>query len=253
MRAAARTKQVLTGPYVPIDVPSLERVGLGDEAALELAAGFASRSATCSTPASTRAPPTSSPLDAAALDPPRAEPGGPARRLARTRSSRPRRRRSSPRRARSTSRAAGGSSRPCRPTTGSSTSSKATRRPALRAAHFLAGLAIVAIEAPNETRGVAIAMPPRWDPEPALLNALLDGLLRQPAHRAGHPRPALRPRPARRDTTTARSCAQLAPLARGAADREPGQVPVDPRQPQRVREHGRRRRPGDRRRAPRRC
>ena len=52
--------------------------------------------------------------------------------------------------------------------------------PALRAAHFLAGLAIVAIEQPNETRGVAIAMPSRWDPEPALLNALLKGFTDNP-------------------------------------------------------------------------
>jgi hypothetical protein len=46
----------------------------------------------------------------------------------------------------------------------------------LRAAHFLAGLAVVAIEQPNQTRGLAVAMPARWDPEPALLDAVLAGL-----------------------------------------------------------------------------
>ena len=34
-----------------------------------------------------------------------------------------------------------------------------TEPPALRAANFLAGLAVVAIEAPNRTRGVAVTMP----------------------------------------------------------------------------------------------
>ncbi len=52
--------------------------------------------------------------------------------------------------------------------------------PALRAANFLAGLAIVAIEQPNETRGIAIAMPDRWDPEPALLDALIKGFTDNP-------------------------------------------------------------------------
>ena len=72
------------------------------------------------------------------------------------------------------------SSPPCRPTTGSSTCSKATGRPRCARAHFIAGLSIVAIEQPNETRGVAIAMPARWDPEPALIDALVKGLTDNP-------------------------------------------------------------------------
>jgi hypothetical protein len=55
-----------------------------------------------------------------------------------------------------------------------------TAPPALRAANFLAGLAIVAIEAPNQSRGITVAMPPRWDPEPSLITALVDGLSDSP-------------------------------------------------------------------------
>jgi len=38
--------------------------------------------------------------------------------------------------------------------------------PALRAAHLLAGLAVVAGEQPSLARGVAIANPGRWDANP---------------------------------------------------------------------------------------
>jgi hypothetical protein len=47
---------------------------------------------------------------------------------------------------------------------------------AVRAARFLAGLAVVALEEPNLTRGVVVRMPAAWDPGPAELQAVLEGL-----------------------------------------------------------------------------
>ena|GEM_PF-625683 len=53
--------------------------------------------------------------------------------------------------------------------------------PALRAARFLAGLSLVALEAPGEARGVVVVSPPEWDPPAALLDAVLTGLRNNPA------------------------------------------------------------------------
>lgn len=56
--------------------------------------------------------------------------------------------------------------------------------PALRAAHLLAGLAVIAGEQPNRARGVAIVNPPRWDPPAELVDALLAGLRGNPLVRS---------------------------------------------------------------------
>jgi hypothetical protein len=53
--------------------------------------------------------------------------------------------------------------------------------PALRAARFLAGLSLVALEAPGEPRGVVVVTPEEWDPPAALLDAVLRGLKDNPA------------------------------------------------------------------------
>jgi hypothetical protein len=53
--------------------------------------------------------------------------------------------------------------------------------PALRAARFLAGLSLVALEAPGESRGVVVVSPVEWDPPAALLDAVLRGLKDNPA------------------------------------------------------------------------
>jgi len=53
--------------------------------------------------------------------------------------------------------------------------------PALRAARFLAGLSLVALEAPGEARGVVVVTPDEWDPPAALLDAVLTGLKNNPA------------------------------------------------------------------------
>jgi hypothetical protein len=52
--------------------------------------------------------------------------------------------------------------------------------PALRAAHLLAGLAVVAGEQPSIARGVTLVNPDRWDPDPAFLTALSAGLQGNP-------------------------------------------------------------------------
>jgi hypothetical protein len=52
--------------------------------------------------------------------------------------------------------------------------------PLLRAHQILAGLALVATEEPNIARGVALLNPPDWDAPPALLAAVLAGLREHP-------------------------------------------------------------------------
>ena len=52
--------------------------------------------------------------------------------------------------------------------------------PALRAAHLLAGLALVAGEQPSIPRGIAIANPDRWEPDTAFVTTVLAGLRSNP-------------------------------------------------------------------------
>jgi hypothetical protein len=56
--------------------------------------------------------------------------------------------------------------------------------PALRAAHLLAGLALVAGEQPSVPRGVALANPATWDANPTFVAAVLAGLRGNPLLRA---------------------------------------------------------------------
>ncbi len=51
---------------------------------------------------------------------------------------------------------------------------------ALRAQQVLAGLTVVALEQPNRSRGVVIDTPPRWDPVPDRVGAVLAGLRDNP-------------------------------------------------------------------------
>jgi hypothetical protein len=53
--------------------------------------------------------------------------------------------------------------------------------PALRAARFLAALSLVALEAPGEPRGVVVTTPDEWDAPAPLLDAVLAGLVNNPA------------------------------------------------------------------------
>jgi hypothetical protein len=176
MRSAASGNQILAGPYVPIDVPSLDQAGLGQDASDELTKG----AQTLENVLRTRIDPRTAdetPLNQPAL----ARLGGVDRLVL------------SPNQLQEPEEAP--ELTPARPflvrgdlrqysaaqtDEGLEQLLEGTEPPALRAAHFLAGLAIVAIEAPNSERGVVVTMPPRWDPSTALVNAVLQGLADNP-------------------------------------------------------------------------
>lgn len=174
LRAAARTQQVLTGPYVPVDLPALERAGLGNDGSGALARGALILSQALGERVDPRTTDLS-PLDDTTLvrlqgarvdrllvDPNELAPLDQA----------PQFTPAQPFYLQGQGRALTG----FQTDDGLADLLRSGGTPALRAAHFLAGLAVVAIELPNQTRGVAVEMPPRWDPEPALLDAVLGGL-----------------------------------------------------------------------------
>jgi hypothetical protein len=52
--------------------------------------------------------------------------------------------------------------------------------PALRAQRFLAGLSLIALEAPGKARGIVVATPRDWDPDTAAVSRVLRGLRTDP-------------------------------------------------------------------------
>ncbi len=178
LRAAARTQQVLSGPYVGIDMPSLERAGLGEEASLELNQGAVVLGNVLGKRLDSRTT-TEAPLDPSTLT--RLQLGGVDRAVVSPRElvapepvpqftpSRP-----------FTLQNAGKQIAAYQTDEGLTALLIGKSPPALRAAHFLAGLAVVAIEQPNQTRGLVIEMPQHWNPEQALLDAVLAGLDNNP-------------------------------------------------------------------------
>jgi hypothetical protein len=80
--------------------------------------------------------------------------------------------------------------------------------PALRAAHLLAGLSLVAGEQPSITRGIALTNPDRWDADDTFVNAVLGGLRNNPLLHA----------------TTVAGMLDAVPAA--TVDGEPGGAPV---------------------------
>ncbi len=183
LRAAARTQrtppnQVLTSSYVPIDMPSLERAGLGNEASLELNQGSVVLGDVLDRKLDPRTT-DEAPLDTAALA--RLELGGVDRVVVSPGALVPLDTPPQFTPARPFTLANEGKQLAAYQTDeGLASLLTGTGPPALRAAHFLAGLAVVASELPNQTRGLVIAMPPHWDPEPALLDAVLAGLDNNP-------------------------------------------------------------------------
>jgi hypothetical protein len=176
MKSAASGNQILAGPYVPIDIPSLDDAGLGRDASDELTKGAQKLEDVLRTRIDARTA-DEVPLNQKALE----RLGGVDRLVL------------SPGQLQEPEQAP--ELTPARPflvrgdlrqysavqtDEGLEHLLEGTEPPALRAAHFLAGLAVVAIEAPNSKRGVVVTMPPRWDPENALLNAVLHGLSGNP-------------------------------------------------------------------------
>ena len=175
LRAAARTQQVLTGPYVPIDMPSLERAGLGEEASLELNQGSVVLGEVLDQKLDARMT-DEAPLDPASLD--RLQLGGVDRVVVNPNQLVP------PEDVPQFT--------PARPFT-LQNASRATRRvPDRRRAHEPARWATIrrrcaprtsspgsrSSPSSNRTRRavVAIAMPARWNPETVLIDAVLAGL-----------------------------------------------------------------------------
>ncbi|MET0627184.1 MAG: DUF6049 family protein [Acidimicrobiia bacterium] len=180
LRASLPRNQVLVGPYVPLDFPSLIAGGLGAAIPGELASGVS----------------TLEEFFGALLDPSTASPGPvdvPSLTALRDAS---RRRLVLPGSALT---AVDESLTPARPyTVQTDPSDESTAMtvvasdegverflttddaPALRAAHVLAALAVIAGEAPNRLRGVAFANPSRWDAPTDLVTAVLTGLRGNP-------------------------------------------------------------------------
>lgn len=180
LRASVPRNQVLVGPYVPLDLPSLIAFGLGGAIPGELASGVTTLERFFGTllDPSTAAPgPVDTPSLAALRDASRRRLVLPGSALT----------------------AADERLTPARPytllTDASDESTAMTvvasdegverflttdDAPALRAAHLLAALAVIAGEAPNRTRGVAIMNPSRWDAPTELVAAVLAGLRSNP-------------------------------------------------------------------------
>lgn len=178
VRAAAQRQQVLTGPYAPIDAPSLEAAGLGDEVARELAQGADTLGQVLGTRVDPRTT-YATPLDAASLA--RLWLTGVDRVVIAPAALAPA--------------TASSQFTPARPfaleSQGRRFSTVQTddalarllegdATPALRAQRFLAGLAVVALEAPNQRRGITIGTPARWNPTAEVLGAVLLGLREHP-------------------------------------------------------------------------
>ena len=179
MRSAARTQADPRRPVRPDRRPQPRRARPRRRRRARARAGLDRARPACSTPRldprTTRHRPARRQAALARLG---AQPGRPARRLARASwSRRPRPPQFTPARPFTLAERRPPVRRPCRPTTGSSSCSRATAPPALRAAHFLAGLAIVAIEAAErdarrrDRRCRRAGIPTRRS-----LNALIKGL-----------------------------------------------------------------------------
>lgn len=176
MKSATNGNQILSGPYVPIDIPSLEQADLGQSSTDELAQGAQRLTDVLDTRIDTRTA-DAAPLNQKALE----RLGGVDRLvLAPDQLQEPE---EAPELTPARPFAVRGDVRQfsaVQADEGLEQLLEGTEPPALRAANFLAGLSIVAIEAPNMRRGVVVTMPPRWDPETALLNAVLRGLTGNP-------------------------------------------------------------------------
>lgn len=180
--AAARDEhQLLPEPYVPIEIPSIEAAGLGDELVPELVAG----TDTLERLLHRRVDPRTAfvdPVDAAAID-----------RLRESFVDRvavpdeylvPTERNLTP-------------ARPFSLATGTRTVNATSTNPGLYgllegelsggllAQRFLAGVSLVALEAPSLQRGLVFATPPDWNPETDVVRLVLEGL---------HDNPLLKPR-----------------------------------------------------------
>ncbi|MGQ0802988.1 MAG: DUF6049 family protein [Actinomycetota bacterium] len=176
MQSALATNQVLSGPYVPINVPSLIAAGFGSEVGAELARGNETLGALLGTrldPRTALADPTDAASFVALRD------GNVDRMIVDGDALLP----------------VDSQFTPAQPVTlqvqgrvatavvsdpGLGALLTADLPPALRAQQFLAALTVVALEQPNVVRAVAVVNPRSWEAPGALLDAALAGLRAHP-------------------------------------------------------------------------
>ena len=172
MRDALGRSQVLSGPYVPVDVRSLVNGGLSPEVGSELAQGTDKLSALLGTRVDPRTE-IARPANDASLA--RMRDAGVDRVILDGADLAPREDQFTPaqpfvvRSQQATVTAVGSDAGLQRLLDGDDP-------PALRAQRFLAGLSVVALEQPNVARGVVVLSPDDWNPSTALLDATLAGL-----------------------------------------------------------------------------
>ena len=175
--AAARDEhQLLPVPYVPIEVPAIEAAGLGDELVPELIAG----TDTLERLLDRRVDPRTAfvdPVDAPAID--RLRESFVDRVAVRDESLVPAERHLTP-------------ARPFTLATGTLTINATSTNPGLlslldgdlpsglRAQRFLAGVSLVALEAPSRQRGLVFSTPSEWDPETDAMRLVIEGLRDNP-------------------------------------------------------------------------
>jgi hypothetical protein len=178
LRRAVPTHQVLSGPFVPLDLPALSAGGLGDRLTDELHQGSEALQRFFGSHVD---PTTALPgrLDASAV--------GSLADAARTQlvvdgsALVPYNTRFTPARPTRLARGNGNDTVSVLATdTGLEQFLTGDDSPALRAAHLLADLALVAGEQPSILRGVAFANPDDWDPSPGFVDAVLRGLAQMP-------------------------------------------------------------------------
>ncbi|MCU1457090.1 MAG: hypothetical protein JWL73_1182 [Actinomycetia bacterium] len=168
--AQAPTHEVLSEPYVPLDIPALQAAGLAADVTNQLTQGArVLENVLKSTPAATT---VTAPLDDAALGTLHSAgidhlvlDGVPLEQGVA-----PQFTPAQPFQLQSAGRTAVNSDR------GLVDLLNGTGTPALRAQRLLAGLAVVALEQPNARRGVALVMADDWNPSTDMLNAMIGGL-----------------------------------------------------------------------------
>jgi hypothetical protein len=175
---AGPNRQLLSAPYVPLDMPSLLSADLGGEVDRQYERGAKALSEILGV-APTQSTQLAGPLDSASVG--RLHQYGVERVVVAPRTVEPLAQRLTP--GRPFSLAVRG--RP--PVQGALSDPdlagllEGDGPPALQAARFLAALSLVALEAPGERRGVVVVTPSGWDPPTALLEAVLGGLRGHPA------------------------------------------------------------------------
>jgi hypothetical protein len=172
MQDTLETNQVLGGPYVPLNVPSLVTNGFRDEVGVELARGTEALSARLERRVDPRTALTA-PVDNEALTYLRG--ANVDRMVVNGEALVPIDSQFTPAQP-FTLQSQTGTTTVAATDPGLNAILTADGSPALRAQQLLAGLSVVALEQPNATRGIVLANPEDWDAPAALIDAAIRGL-----------------------------------------------------------------------------